>query len=801
MSGTWIETLVTPWTASPHPNDSLGEISTRAAAALLLEVRVADYTRYAEENPRLPAPSSWAPPSSADEAAMPHAILRLLQADPTAADAFAHVVDNTGNPEELRVAALVLRASALAMINPMTALDDLDSHGELATEPATRALLLLQQTLRCYQIGLVERSQALNDHVREQIRHLDSGDVRSVLQEVALRNDWNLNPFGERSNETIRQFLRHPAPSATLTTTLALASGLGDYLREQFHAAVRDPYRPGTRWSAEDRAWASLTRSWLHAEIIGDGGTRKGSLQRLAYYHFLRSELSQAETAAETDRLDDRSTSIRHLFTADKSKELSDVLGYTIQHGPLAPLAQASEELLQRPVTMGELQARLALVRGAAEVLTDDTSTRESRQLRSLLSDGLSEVAGDDTSRQQLGWSPPYELVRTLAALADRSSRDWHVKTGRCLLEYVSDQDAGPLVARALTGVVQKLRWSDLQDSERLGWRHWAESALQEPDLVPAAATALAQLADQGDEAAASRILSYFADNDSLLVGAVMMSHDALPSAAVNRVASLAQARVEQAKMEANSGKHSFGVVDPALLLLAALLELGDETHGGWGTLSSFLVDPAVMLNQKETTLWRLAGSVERLPDEVAAELRRSTLAPDDGPALASHERETGAAAVTALRLALIDGDVEDPLDAVLALLDSESTTGRLAGVRTFAYARPLVEQSTLLGMALVLTRDSDPRIRAEAGWFLASSMGRVPAGLQAQVEAAVVRLLSADGTLAPKMILWGLAAGGREGYGLRRPSEVEQRVLVLSTSHPAWDVRHLSNRILAGGQ
>lgn len=799
MNGTWIETLVTPWTASPHPNDSVGEITPRGAAALLLEVRVADYTRYAEENPHLPEPSSATPPSSADEAVMPHAILRLLEADPTSADAFAHVVENSGNPEDLRVAALVLRTSALAKVNPITALDDLDSYGELGTYPATRALLLLQQTLRCYQIGLVERSQALNDQAREQIQQLDSGDVRSILQEVAIRNDWNLNPFGKRSNETIRQLLRRPAPSATLTTTIAVASGLGNYLREQFQAAVRDPYRPGTRWSAEDRAWASLTRSWLHAEIIGDGGSRRGSLQRLAYYHFLCSEPSQAITAYDTDRLDDRSTSIRHLFTADKSKELSDVLGHTIQHGPLASIVQSSEELLQRPLMMGELQARLALVREAADVLTDDTSTRESRRLRSLLSDGLSEVVGDDTSRQQLGWRPPYELVRTLAALAGRSSPDWHVKTGRCLLEYVSRQDAGPLVARALTRAVQQLRWSELQDSERQSWRGWAEGALQVPDLVPAAATTLAQLADHGDEAAANHILAHFADKHSLLVGAVMMSHDALRSVAVDQVATLTQARIEQAQKEATAGKHSFGVVDPALLLLAALLELGDQTHGGWNTLASFLLDPVVMLSQKETTLWRLAGSVEKLPDEVAARLRHSPLAVDEGPAMASHERETGAAALTALRLALGGGGVEDPLQAVLALLDSGSTTGRLAGVRTFRYVRPVVEESTLLGMALVLTRDSDRRIRAEAGWFVASSMGRVPAGLQAPVEAAVVRLLSADGTLTPKMILWGLDARDQEGDGLPLPSGVEQRVMALNTRHPAWSVRDLSKRVLAG--
>jgi len=339
-------------------------------------------------------------------------------------------------------------------------------------------------------------------------------------------------------------------------------------------------------------------------------------------------------------------------------------------------------------------------------------------------------------------------------------------------------------------------RWDALPDAAVDAWLEYVSQAIAPPtDAQLLAITTAGALARVRPAQVAEVARRAFASTPGLAVGALLVSLTSTSSTIdVAGVATVAREAIRALRAEAAAGKFGFGAVVDAPLLLASLLVEGRQQKG-WSELISFLTDPRVAWHHKLRAYSYLADHVEAIPVTMRSRLAAATLpAADD----ARNLFVTGSQVVGAqLRMAVALGSRDDEyvLSGLLGMAVSERPGDRIEACRSLQFVLGRRQSDALITLALALSQDSHPEVRAAGGSALAASAVLGKGRLAPLALERVKTLLIEPGVAAPRAVLDGLiSAKSRQEIEI---DELRPILARLALHHPSAAVRFRAQGLL----
>jgi hypothetical protein len=613
--------------------------------------------------------------------------------------------------------------------------------------------------------------------VSKGVRWRSSHTLRTILEELRWVADIHIaNSKQDLLSRDWVRFVRAPAPRLGLQVRARAASGFEKYIADRFGAHTDS--EPLMLFMAEDPVETPVYAALIHYELLGATQHVREWRSTLARLRVLRQD-------AVSDEVWSRQDAIRLLRQADNSKALDAILRYSRAGGPLAALSADALQIIESRLQPWRLRrVDLAVLSAAAHLLTSEQASNALNAVLDYIAAGAPSPRGRweaASLRLESAWRAAVELSGPAEQLDQVASA----------LLSAARQAPGTdeLLVSALSRAARDIEWESVAPSTREEWGGWLTGS-SSPVGAAMTDTVGPQLGldieKPNDGAwplarAASMLNRFFRS------GVVPSEQDrhALEGEVIRQ---LRHVRDDAALGAYSGGGLSVGDI-------AAGLALHFKMPNLWRPLAEFLVDMRVNREDKAAPLDRLSQPLASVPQEVvgivASALDGLLAAVGPGPFDGGITPFPAALRFAAAHSLLT---AEELLGHLSKLCGSGNAGSRVEAARTLAFTADFGEDTDwIFVMGLLLTRDSDPLVRAESGRCLAGLLHRDDRH-RALVDQRLVEMLSEDGLLVPLLVLRGL----RSIEGQSQLAEtLKVRISQLAASHPARGVRLQAQAVL----
>jgi hypothetical protein len=750
----WIAAFLAPWTISPHPNFSTDHVSSQQALALVTE-------RRADRNARQPDAvdygwEDWAQ-ELVDNARRSLAVDTQLQA--------TEKLWALSTDDRLPLGAQIA-AAAYASLGSLE-----QEHAAYATEQLEAFVnkCAIRQPVETasasYRLAVAVLAQQWVVRAQDADRNADAErGIRTVLQWLPndRTTDFEEFPVSMGISWTSRRVQRDIAVSTKLNAVASRAyieQGSGDtwvrvikgrsgwidmrhyVLEKNRNAAVlRDDFenkfestsgkRVFMRESTTDTAYATL----LAAELSGDLARMRNSRAEMAKIHLLGSADLDFSTR-EALRL------LRH---SRASTPLKSALAWLRAEGPLDQLRLDALSILSRTGRDAYVtEPDLLVLEASADLL--DTHELSLAIDAVLLFSKAHGVAG------AASWSTLDKAWQALRRLSSGSERDNDLALR--LLELADDASRvqRPL-SNTLAQVVAQLDWQAITPATKKQWRAWVKSQRELTEeneaLIYRLREALGLGVDALDNATGLEMAAILAD-EGLRGPAAQLQVEEARTAIINAL--------ESETSDAIGGSFSFGGMAPSNVAVAFALRLRDDDV--WNAIIANLTHPKVSSDQKSLALDRLAHQASDVPDFVRRELARQWQGIAESPRNSWGRSFQPDIFPEALRMAAAFQalDLSKAIEAVLHL-SAGGDVSKMEACLSIPFVDSGTDATWSHTLLLQLSEDSNPNVRAEAGFALVRVMN-TRSYLGSMVQSRIIKLLMSDGIRVPLRVLHALQA------------------------------------------
>ncbi len=724
--------LLVPRLIAPHPNARPAHpISPVQGVALLMQARVRDFERFAEEHEEVPTLTEA---TSSDDWTWRFVGLLGKRVTTGDVDVLQQSLDDAPDAASRVAATVTAVAGLLEEDRPDAAIGLLEAALELDdAEPVDHAWLSVQYARALAEVGCLEDARAQAAAVQS-LRATHPDDVTATaLAGVAAQLLFNVS--GWKAGDLAGAIMGADT-AASWWRQLTRSWGLSAAIDRIFQRWARDTTH---RWSVGDAANDQLLAASLTATLAGSRDDWRDLTSLLGRDMLIRlNRMSEASEAAD---------GLATLRLAGDPEAVKLATRRLVSDGPSLAATEAASQIDLHASTRTTGPTNLTLLQEAGGVLNEATADSAVTWLLSTLDNDAGFVA-----RTIPSYLVDARLIDTVAGVLPSASEN----SRRSVAEYVLQLEPEPdqLLATSWSGVLRALdgAWRD-SDAEAL-----VSGADRHHDVLR---LTLRGVAAKFDDAVRTALLDDIRASSADALGQFGDVRQ-LPKDVVQlRVAYCVEALGEIA---ASAAQHSFGFggVDSADEL--TLLSMWHPAEANWDALLTFIKDGAVAGRDKVRAVQRMARQIDQVPSGIkpdlgviAAELAGSEIEPTDGM-LGSSVRAPGAGAMLCAALG-----ASSPADAAA---DMHRLLAGEAEDRVWAarIARSRGARADV-GALTVLVHDESPNVRAAAAAGLAAlSVGD---GGDALVEAGLRAALSDPGlrvpqALAGQLTMKDLSAEGR---------------------------------------
>lgn len=744
--------LIVPRLIAPHPNIGHShQVNAFQAVALLVQARLADLRSQCERHDSMPSLED-----AGDSDDWNWRFFGALGRRVTTGEHQALAQRVSDAPDAARRAAAAVAAAATLLEDSLAAdaLTILDAALEDdQTGPADQAWLEIQKARACAELGRIDEARDLAARAQSVGATLADDVTATALAGVAALLLFNTSDW---QTSDVAAVIAGADTTAAWWRTQTVSRGLTALTERTFWGWSRDTT---TRLTAGDPANDQLLSAALTANFAGDHGTWRHLSGLLAVDRLLRLDRGSSP--------DEAADGLRTLLMAGAADEMKHALRRLADDGPAQAITAIGAELNLDRTTRTTAPVALTLLERGGDLLDQASADEAVRWLLATIDDPDAFV-----DRTRPTYLLPERLVDTLAGVAAAAGLDVQRQVAERVsaLPPQSDQSRATSWARAAAALPPEAwaRGTAVRAGTAARGHH---KALATPLLAAAAAH---------DPAVRERLLEDALGGDLDALGALgdvtVLPQDVIV-ALTRSLAGLCRAQVSQAE----AGMSSFGGHDVGHAL--ALLNVWHPELAQWSPLIDLIAHPLVVPAHKRATLGFLAGTADRVTEQVREELLAAVRVAASEPVkpfvgLLRENRDNGGPA-SELIASLTQG--HDP-DAIPALLagdeDSRASAARVAR---------RLRRPEDIGALLVLAVDLHPAVRSAAALGLAELTATGQGG---EVVLSAVRRAAQDpGRRVPEAVAAALSVEPALPPGA-------QDVLDLLATHRSARVRRAARRL-----
>lgn len=755
MTTEWLDVLI-------QPSDTLRRRSIAAelrGAALLLDGQLIEYSRQQQELD-LPELGELANASGSPGRHIIAAIGIQFSGETDAWRIYASILERNDLTADQRICVSILSGIALADADESARAGRvLDAALTVEAETAHTVLLHLHRGMRFAEADMVGEALSATLKAQDELQHLSSRRKWApTLRAIAQYNEWALSGL---SGEFVFHERRPRRDSPPLSRVhLHQRAALARYLQNEYDAALRTVSQRVIGGRVEDPIDRDLYRAVLRAECLADWYELQDARQLLGRYRI-------KEAIGRPSRGTTRAFQLLRRARDDKGLGLAATALRT--EGPIEALRDATIAFAQGHWARHEEASIAEVLAAGADLLDEDLSEKT-----------ITKVVNRVTEFHRREY-----WILVLARLANYAPVDLAVDI-LSLFKGVLDNSPTSYLAREVARGITELNWSRIPDEARRPWIDYLNKHFME----------------RGDEGVISEALAetLFVIERDAVVKTVSHAVSREPRLSTTRVAINADVRLDQAaaaaatgqslellsqiRADAAKGKYTF-FATPGAHVLAHLLITYDGTDAEWQRLVEFLSDPVVADSSKIDALEYLSRHADDIPEEARNAFRKrlQDLEAFHDPLMGSKEALAGA--VLRLGLALSAIEEVEAFSRLVALATKESPEARRQASRGLVGVYERSPSPAVLTLALILTRDVNAAVRADAGRSLALLDGGPEEFKSLRVD-RLLAMLRDPGVLVPLLTLRGLA----EGDSRHLPREVLAEVSELANQHASETIR-----------
>lgn len=759
-SARWRHALLAPRMVSPHRNKgSSAPIDEVQALALVVERRLRDLERFAQQHETVPSPDSclqhdawgWRFVGVVQEClAGRYAELASLIEEAT---------DNSG-----RAAALAFGAASLRVANRHR-----DAHALLEValknyefEPVDRAWLMVHRSLLQVEYGAPVPAHQDALSALGLLGVFEQDVTASALAGAAASLVWETVEWQDRDLATL---ISASDNAVSWWRDQSVAASLAQFVDESFTSWEESS---AFHFAMEDSVVMGLEAAFITAQMAADHSDERINRRLMARC------LLMARGGPESWLW-----SLETFRGAGDRGSLESSIPRALGDGPVEPVKAVAESIGVNSWTRTSIDGNLAVWERAADVMSEESAAAALSFCTEVFT---------NPSHFMATWRPVYALrhyllgaATGLISSASLDAQEIWLTTMRSVVEQLeNDSPIEQDFARSLLGV----SWEDIDPGVS---RPWCEMALTRGDGWSAFTTILAGLYETFEDAANCLIDSVTAGNWWSLNR--LRDPRVLSEETVHALSDLLEARI-RADLEAATGSNSsygFGGIEPAPVL--AWLNSFFPALNRWDAILEFLKEEKVLAEHKASLAKQLAVNVHSLEPDAVARVRDAVAGEVRAVPLGVFGEDPLPANLFLLRSAVGAIDAQGREESITKLLSGSSKAGRaeLAEALGFAQGIDRFELGVLVGL---LSEDS-LQIRLEATQAIAR---QVSTGLSdpAAIE-SVTNSLSLDSVELPFRTLAGFSRRGSPLHG-----EVYEHISNLASASNSSKVRRLAHRIIS---
>ena len=626
--------------------------------------------------------------------------------------------------------------------------------------------------LRAMEAGNWERALDSSSLARKiLLEESRGGAIRDALWEVNQLNDFWSKQLGLGQIDERGGFyrMRHRVRVAELT-----AEALEDDLQRSFDA--RFSTRTHTiSFGGTDSSEQGLRGALLRSELLADFGQIIDARKNLGKYLLLSAAGIDERPSAAGFAL---------LFRAREADALARAAGEYVHQGPIEPVMEFSSQLANVDWPPMVIEASLKFLEQAADVL-------DRRRVDSLLT-RLCESYPTLTRPTAFhrAESEALSAITEVTRVAAPSLQSIAARFGLSLARSTSDE----LTLQSLRSLPDAIDWTKQPTAMVDEWIEFIQVALNESGGKKLfAEAALFELLSVRAEQLLD-ILRKSQPNSTTIATAALVGDfvdrltDGEASAAATELASV----LRRTRDAAAKGSFSMGSTYDAPAILAALVIRRPDLEGYWRDVVDYACDAAVIRADKVGILRVLADQFKRIPNGVVESLRQRF-----GTIRAADAKEffpSGGFESVWLRLGslLVALDGSQTLQELLKLASNSVTSRRQEAANAAGFVGA-ADESAILALLLLLSRDSDSLVRATATRAL---LGHEWSGSDQKelVWTRVIELLSEPGRTPTVGVVRGLLDGVASSEEI--PPTIADRVHGLAQNHHSWLVRITAQKL-----
>ncbi|MFT2693299.1 hypothetical protein [Clavibacter zhangzhiyongii] len=749
----WVVATLAPWTISPHPNFKEESLSGAAALALVTEMR--------DRGDGGPT-TDW-PGQGVEWGTSLVSNARASLRSHTQIEAAAALINTARSPH------LPPGARAAAALYGSVALCELERHDE-----AIVALIDLAEELTSEDKGVENftASQRLiiaSVYMQAGARLTESCSFSEAQRRVDLVLKWlpALKASGFQkfpvstgiswSSATVQRDITRSLINHALSlrsyleqmggqTWERVVRGRSSWVDMRMHYRSADRDEIVLRDAFERRIEADSNTQHFGRSAADGAGYKSLTLAELSgHLGYVRGEREKLGKVLILERGDDAERvreALRLLRQGRATKALQSVITWIRAQGPTKALLQDALIVTARVNSAHWCTEQdLLVLEGASEFLSPDQKDR-----------AIAAALVFRTTPQlqsHMSWTSWERLWKTITRLIPESSRQEEI--AGLAFAYVNNQRTlSQTLANTLARLVSALEWDKVSQKAIANWVAWAEASERNFDtsiLFDAVDYNIRGIARSLPVEVGLEKAAYVADGEFPISDT---------SKVLRELSDYIVKVLREEAEQASNGMMSMKDYQAANVAVAFVLRFPDEAL--WAEVLKHLLNPAVDAGLKDLALQRLAENLDKVPADVANELRAGSEL-----LLGSARRDTFFAQASssvfgeAIRLsaALHAIPVADLLKTVLRLSSSD-VKDRVQAARTIPFC--ITDAEVIWGHVLLLqlSHDVDPSVRSAAGQALVRSLS-VSSELNEMIYARITELLRSDGIRVPLAILHGI--------------------------------------------
>ncbi|HEX3840766.1 MAG TPA: hypothetical protein VHU85_08240 [Acidimicrobiales bacterium] len=760
----WLRLLLDPVSVIGSKAKSSPE---RRGIALLLDGQFLQYTRSAEE---LQLPSLVGPPPSTErgDRGLLAALVSTLRGEPDTQDRYDNLLKSWKKRDgRFALASVLASMHAAEGGNSSEAAAILDR----ARPPSSSWSVALDLHLGIRWVEL-DLPKAGLDATRRAIHAIDKAgpraEVSGLLAWTAYSNEFH---FAFMMGEPARRDHNDmPTSSAISEIDLRLRQGLAAYLDGNYSESFRDIRTRFMSFSAEDPVSSKLDAALLRAECLADwqllAGVRRWS-GRWQLLNALGREGSNPEQGFEL------------LRRAHDNEGLERGMRFAQQVGPLRAIRNTGTMAVRSNWSDVDRESSLIEVRESADVLTTET-------------------AGEAIVRLTSNWvqlSKPlrttyvaHRVIETIAALLVSADPEYHNLVSRFYLGLVLNESGG-LELQTIARSLHSIDWSLVSDDVRRGWLEFTTEYLgARSDQGMVAFEAVVSVSAVDESNWIPLVEQRYRDTNQVDLAAILLgSKTSIPADVVTTFVEQVLASVSDVATSARQGSHGIGArVHLPTLLCQLHFEYPELVP--WARVADFLYEPSVSVDDKRPVVEALARSISRLTPE-----ERGALIANRGPmSIAVAPFGDGSVELDGALFRLFGalGQIEDGevLSQMLLWSGSADALHRMEAANSVLFIDPSRVSDALAVLIIGLTRDTNPPVRLQAAYGLASKDWGVSQTVRSTVNGQLLKLMAETDSRVPLAIMDALAAQARLGHDV--PEGLLNHASLLASEHLSAVVR-----------